>query len=442
MACSLRMLLSGSVVIVGLGALAACSAGGFMGEREPWRKEAEARCIGSGAVHEGPGVTRVSAINGPGMCGADYPFRVSSLGVPMVLSFGDDLRPPASIPNATRVSPPRWPINEPQDGAGGYEPRGAQRPQVDTRPLPPPQASSPPAEVYDFRRPHGSAPKAAPVRAPARPEPLDAAPSPYDLSPEPYENRRTFGDTRAPQRAPQYEPQPETMRVPARDTRRAAPLGSTRTPRVAAATGTVAVTPNATLACPLVSALDQWIATSVQPSAMRWFRQPVVEIKQISAYSCRGMNGNPRARISEHAFGNALDIASFTLADGRRVTVRDGWRGAPEEQGFLRDVQGAACERFTTVLAPGSNVFHYDHMHVDLMRRSGRACNPQAVSGEEVAARARALYARQGRDPGVTGSADPRRKGAPTKRLPPAAFAEDKVGHQLPFAIPGEDGED
>ena len=41
----------------------------------------------------------------------------------------------------------------------------------------------------------------------------------------------------------------------------------------------------------------------------RWFRQPVVEIKQISAYSCRGMNGQPEAHISEHAFGNALDIA-------------------------------------------------------------------------------------------------------------------------------------
>ncbi len=56
----------------------------------------------------------------------------------------------------------------------------------------------------------------------------------------------------------------------------------------------------------------------VQPSAMRWFNPPVVEIRQISAYSCRGMNGQIDARISEHAFGNALDIASFTLADGRQ----------------------------------------------------------------------------------------------------------------------------
>ncbi len=146
----------------------------------------------------------------------------------------------------------------------------------------------------------------------------------------------------------------------------------------------MAFKPAATLACPLVSSLDRWIMESIQPAAMHWFNQPVVEIRQISAYSCRGMNGNPNSRISEHAFGNALDISAFTLADGRRISVKDGWRGLPEEQGFLRDVQGAACQLFTTVLAPGSNVYHYDHIHVDLMRRSsGRAiCNPAAVSGE------------------------------------------------------------
>jgi hypothetical protein len=61
------------------------------------------------------------------------------------------------------------------------------------------------------------------------------------------------------------------------------------------------------------------------------------------------------------------------------------------------------------------------------------------VSGEEVAARVRAQYARQGRDPGTTGSVDPRRGSTPPKRLPPLAFSEDKVGHQLPRAIAGED---
>jgi hypothetical protein len=154
------------------------------------------------------------------------------------------------------------------------------------------------------------------------------------------------------------------------------------------------------------------------------------------------MNGNPRASISEHAFGNALDIASFTLADGRKITVKNGWRGLPEEQGFLRDVQAAACEQFSTVLAPGSNVFHYDHIHVDLMRRRDgrRACNPSAVSGEAVAARAGARYgARRGGEPAVTGSLAPRRYAAPAGRY--RADEEARRERALPLAQPGADGE-
>jgi hypothetical protein len=172
------------------------------------------------------------------------------------------------------------------------------------------------------------------------------------------------------------------------------------------------------LACPIVSVLDRWLADSVQPAAQRWFGARVVEIKQISAYSCRGMNGNPNAHISEHAFGNALDIAGFTLADGRRISVKEGWKGTPEEQGFLHDVQAAACQQFTTVLAPGSNVYHYDHIHVDLMRRASRRliCQPAAMSGEEVAARAshNNPYA-SSREPFVTGSLGSRKPSHPHK---------------------------
>jgi hypothetical protein len=203
---------------------------------------------------------------------------------------------------------------------------------------------------------------------------------------------------------------------------------------VTAAAGPVEVKPAATLACPIVSALDQWIASAVQPAAMRWFRQPVVEIKQISAYSCRGMNGNSNAHISEHAFGNALDIAEFTLADGHRISVQYGWRGAPEEQGFLHDVQLAACESFSTVLAPGANVYHYNHIHVDLMRRSsGRhICEPAAIPGEVVAERARARYATQHYgDPGTTGSI----KAKPRRALGYSGEDDDS----LPVAVPGED---
>jgi hypothetical protein len=220
------------------------------------------------------------------------------------------------------------------------------------------------------------------------------------------------------------------------------PLSPSRGQFATSALAPAAVTPNATLACPIVSALDRWVIDSVQPAAQRWFAQPVVEIKQISAYSCRGMNGQPGAKISEHAFGNALDIAAFKLADGHVVTVKNGWRGTPEEQGFLHDVQLAACQQFTTVLAPGSNVFHYDHIHVDLMRRaSGRTiCQPAAVPGEVVAARARARYAARGRgEPSITGSITAYRAPRPASRLVPDSMHDDDSDRNLPRAVAGQD---
>jgi hypothetical protein len=232
--------------------------------------------------------------------------------------------------------------------------------------------------------------------------------------------------------------------VPSRRAAPVIPLGPA-TGAPAAAFTPVSVSPAATLACPIVSELERWITNSVQPAAMRWFGAPVAEITQISAYSCRGMNGNPRANISEHAFGNALDISAFTLADGRKITVKNGWRGLPEEQGFLRDVQAAACDQFTTVLAPGSNVYHYDHMHVDLMRRRDghHACNPRAVSGEEIAARAGGRHAAQrAGEPAVTGSLAPRRLPSPPKRLRVDPYGDDRFDRALPLAQPGEDGQD
>jgi hypothetical protein len=317
-------------------ALAGC--GRFMfEEREPWRRDAEVACLKSGAIRESAGVARIARIDGPGICGADFPLKVAALGESTALGFsGEPPRPPGNIPTG---SLPRWPINQ----------------------APPPAISA-------------VAPRYAPPAPPAAPRTIEVPGAPLELGP-PLD--RSYDD-RAP--AP-HAITPYPLPAPG-----SVPLG----PPVPAYTGVVEVKPAATLACPLIAALDRWMAQSVQPAAQRWFRQPVVEIRQISAYSCRSMNNQRGARISEHAFGNALDVAAFVFADGRIVKVKDGWRGPPEEQGFLRDVQGAACEQFTTVLAPGADAFHYDHIHVDLMRRGSRRriCQPEAVDGELVAARA------------------------------------------------------
>ncbi|MGE0038800.1 MAG: extensin family protein [Xanthobacteraceae bacterium] len=409
-----------------IGVLAGCSGGFFTAERETWRHEAEVQCLASGAVKETANVVRIQAIQGPGMCGADFPLKVMVLGEGGSLGYSPELRPPGSIPNAAQ---PRWP------GTTRSAPAGSSDSPVSLTAPGVPQTSAPEAGPYDYRRPYGTSPTAAspPPASPSRGSNVrEPPPGTLDISPVPYERRRVIDGQ--PGRGPARPVAVDSYRNPPP----ALPaLGPSRGgPSVAGPISTaVAVSPAATLACPMVSELDRWIVNSVQPAAMRWFGVPVAEIKQISAYSCRGMNGNPRARISEHAFGNALDIAAFTLADGRKITVKNGWRGLPEEQGFLRDVQGAACDQFTTVLAPGSNVFHYDHIHVDLMRRSGRACNPSAVSGEEVAAKVGGPRYSGGRRPGeVTGSVEQRR--AATRKT------EVRGGRALPLAEPGNDGED
>jgi len=374
-----RLYLVGSFVLV---SLAGCGRGFFQSEeREPWRAEAEIACLKSGAVKENADLVRINPISGPGICGAEFPLKVAAFGESSS-SYGfadDDLRPPGNVGNQPRwpispapPQPPRYPDNtmrQPGYGAGSNGPISLSAPGVapEQGEIELPPEGMPESAEQGAREPYG---------APAYP-PRDR----YSTQPS-----ERAGSAYPPQAAPPR-------------------LGPAQGNSVAAF-GPVAVRPVATLACPIVSVLDRWLADSVQPTAMRWFGARVVEIKQISAYSCRGMNGNPNAHISEHAFGNALDIAAFTLADGRRISVKDGWKGMPEEQGFLHDVQATACQQFTTVLAPGSNVYHYDHIHVDLMRRASRRqiCQPAAMSGEEVAARVSGHSPYASREPMVTGS--------------------------------------
>jgi hypothetical protein len=146
--------------------------------------------------------------------------------------------------------------------------------------------------------------------------------------------------------------------------------------------GQVGVSPTATINCPLTAALNHWIRTTVEPAAYRQFGRPVVGIRQIASYSCRGRNGSRRGHLSEHAYGNALDIAGFQLAGGQEILVVKGWwRGTARERAFLAEVFGGACREFYTVLGPGSDRYHYNHIHVDLLAtnvyRGRHYCRPQ-----------------------------------------------------------------
>jgi hypothetical protein len=457
-----RWYLVGSLVLAALIAVAGCSHY-MLAEREPWRAEAELSCLNSGAVKESAARVRISPIDGPGACGITYPLRVSALGASSALGYDDEsLRPPGVIPNGSM--PQSWPGQSSSQGSSQGYGQSSGTPYtpptrsstIQSSALPPAQQSGPPYNPYQQ--------SAAPQSYPSQSYPAQQPYSPSQAYPQTYRTPPTTAQAGqplslnppglpepdddedigipggpphpyygAPNAAP-YSPRqapPAANQAPPAANQPLPPLGPAD-PSMTASIPPVAVQPAATLACPIVSALDQWITGAVQPAALRWFRQPVVEIKQISAYSCRGMNGDPNAHISEHAFGNALDVAEFDLADGHKVSVQYGWKGSPEEQGFLHDVQSAACDEFTTVLAPGANVYHYNHIHVDLMRHyNGRhICEPSAIPGEVAAARVRSRFAAQHYgDPGVTGSIKGKR--------PLGYSSEDE--DSLPEAVPGED---
>lgn len=147
----------------------------------------------------------------------------------------------------------------------------------------------------------------------------------------------------------------------------------------AMAEGSVGLKQKLTLACPIIPTIDNWLDDVVKPAALLYFGVPVVDLNA-GSYSCRGRNNRAGAKLSEHSFGNAIDIMSFKLADDRIITVKGGWNGDPVERDFLREVFTGACERFTTVLGPGSDRYHSDHLHLDLARHDPRGmrrfCKP------------------------------------------------------------------
>lgn len=125
--------------------------------------------------------------------------------------------------------------------------------------------------------------------------------------------------------------------------------------------------------CGMSAPLADWIQNVVQPAAQKAFGERVVSFDILASYSCRPRNNVSGARLSEHGLGNAVDIGAFGLESGRRVEVEQGWFGSSSEKWFLRQVRAYACNDFMTVLGPGSDYAHRNHIHLDLeVRRSGQ----------------------------------------------------------------------
>lgn len=127
---------------------------------------------------------------------------------------------------------------------------------------------------------------------------------------------------------------------------------------------TVPVTGIGPMTCPLAQNFAAWARYGVLPAARVYLGSEVVRIDTFGTYSCRNIAGS--GRLSEHAHANAIDISAFLLADGRRISVQNGWSGDDASRKFLRAVRQSACKRFRTVLSPDYNAAHHDHLHFDM----------------------------------------------------------------------------
>ena len=198
----------------------------------------------------------------------------------------------------------------------------------------------------------------------------------------------------------------------------------------------VALTPAATMRCTMALAITEWVRTDVAPLATA-LGSPLSALDNFDSYECRGRNRVVGAQLSEHGRANALDVRAFKLADGRSIGLTD--RAVPRE---LREtVLRSVCARFATVLGPGSDWYHEDHIHLDLMERRNsnyRICQwnvweplPQiapllpAERPEEAPPREVAAAPADAR-PEVesAGKSGP----APDSRAPEAAEADDRAG--------------
>jgi len=114
--------------------------------------------------------------------------------------------------------------------------------------------------------------------------------------------------------------------------------------------------------CGTAQALKTWVETGVIP-AVGDTGGGATSLRVVAHYSCRTRNNQPGARLSEHSFGRAIDIAGIGLADGTEISVLTGWNGTYATQ--LRQMWQAACGPFGTVLGPDGDRFHQDHFHFD-----------------------------------------------------------------------------
>ena len=126
----------------------------------------------------------------------------------------------------------------------------------------------------------------------------------------------------------------------------------------------VAVKPAAVLRCTMASAIADWVRKDMVPLAAS-LGSTISDLDNFDSFECRGRNRVVGAMLSEHGKANALDLRGIKLANGQSIGLTDRTLSRDVRERVLHSV----CARFSTVLGPGSDWYHEDHIHLDLAQR-------------------------------------------------------------------------
>ncbi|MCY0148083.1 extensin family protein [Hoeflea sp. G2-23] len=133
----------------------------------------------------------------------------------------------------------------------------------------------------------------------------------------------------------------------------------------------VVLRPATQLRCETALALAQWVGTVVIPATSALPGDVSLNaINHGSAYVCRRRNNRATGKLSEHSIGNAIDIVNYEFAGRKPLGISPRSGDGNFEEAFQRAVRAGGCLHFTTVLGPGANASHDNHLHLDIAKRN------------------------------------------------------------------------
>jgi len=220
----------------------------------------------------------------------------------------------------------------------------------------PPQASNAPIDQSP------PLPRPRPAEVPSHLAPYDAAPA-EQAKPEPtidqacLDRLRTAGIEFEPVTLPPAAKPGCTIETPVRlKAIKMAPQGGT----------SIRLPDEPTLSCRFGERFSNWLRDLVAPLIAGELAVELKSVRTGPGFECRNRNRAEAGKISAHASGLAADVESFELANGKKLAIKPD--GDEHLRATVDAIRVAACGWFTTVLGPGSDAAHADHMHVDILQ--------------------------------------------------------------------------